>query len=81
MYTAFDKFLRVATWHTGHPTDDERFHLALNEVIRHPDFLPSHMADYFRAYLGPQAAQFETAIDHLEHQADRIHSFLHDTTR
>lgn len=79
MYTAFDKFLRVETWHTTHPLDDERFHHALNEVVRHRDFVPSAMADYFRDYLGDKAARFENEIDRREIQAETIHSFLYDT--
>lgn len=78
MYRAFDKFLRVDTWHTTHPLDDERFHQALNEVVRLKGFHPSDMADYFRSYLGAKASHFEDAIDMRHSQADHIRSFLYD---
>lgn len=78
MYEVFNKFLRVATWHTTHPKDDERFHLALNEVVRLKSFDPSHMADYFRSYLGTQADHFHEAIDMRHLQAEHIRLFLFD---
>ena len=28
-HTAIDKWVKVDTWHTGHPSDDERFHQLL----------------------------------------------------
>jgi hypothetical protein len=32
MYEAFDSFIRVGTWQTRQPSDEERFHLALGKV-------------------------------------------------
>jgi len=79
MYNNFDSFIRVETWHTTHPLDDQRFYQALDKVVRHKDFSPPQMADYFRNYLGKRAAQFADAIDHREEQAETIRDFLTQT--
>ena len=36
MYEAFDSFLDVDTWHTGHAYDLERFNVALAKVVKMP---------------------------------------------
>ena len=46
MYDAFDGFIRVGTWQTRQPSDEERFHLALGKVVWSDDFDPDQMADY-----------------------------------
>jgi hypothetical protein len=56
MYDSFEPFIRVSTWHTFHPKDEEHFYLALNKVVRRLNFDPSAMGDYFRDYLGANAA-------------------------
>jgi hypothetical protein len=28
----YDKWLKINTWHTGHPSDMKRFHLAIEEI-------------------------------------------------
>ena len=41
----YDNWLKVTTWHTGHPSDNKRFHLAIKKVyveigyITHEDIL------------------------------------------
>lgn len=78
MYQPLEKFIRVETWHTSHPLDEQRFYRALNEIVRLPGFHPSDMADYFRQYLGPKAAAYEKAIDKYEGKAQAVHSFLYE---
>jgi hypothetical protein len=51
MYEAFDSFIRVGTWHTRNPNDEERFHVALGEVVWSDDFDPDQMATYLREKL------------------------------
>ena len=51
MYEAFDSFIRVGTWHTRHPPDEQRFHVALGEVEWSADFDPDQMANYLREKL------------------------------
>ena len=51
MYDAFDSFIRVGTWQTRQPSDQERFHLALGKVVWSNDFDPDQMADYLRVKL------------------------------
>ena len=46
MYEAFDRFLYVPTWHTGHPADEERFLRALRRVVHQPDFDPEGLRAY-----------------------------------
>ncbi|PKQ11043.1 MAG: hypothetical protein CVT70_16390 [Alphaproteobacteria bacterium HGW-Alphaproteobacteria-1] len=82
MYEAFDSFLKVETWHTTHPMDDKRFNVALNQVVRNPDFDPEKMAEYFQSQfqVGPddETHPFHEAIRRRQYQADAVRSFLHD---
>ncbi|AZS22322.1 hypothetical protein [Caulobacter sp. FWC26] len=48
MYETFDRFLATDTWHTTHDNDQERFYVALSQVIDHPDFNPDQMGEYMR---------------------------------
>ena len=48
MYSAFDSFCEVPTWDTSHPADQERFRLALLEVMRLPGFSPEAMGEYIK---------------------------------
>jgi len=49
MYQAFDIFLRMDTWNSGHHYDLERFNLALAKVVHDPDFNADEMANYMYA--------------------------------
>ena len=55
MYEAFDSFIRVETWQTRQPGDDERFHLALGKVVWSNNFDPDQMANYLRKEAEPAA--------------------------
>lgn len=60
MYAAFDHFLSVSTWHTGHVLDNDRFNNALAQVVQQPGFNLDEMADYFENKVGsayPDAIQ------------------------
>lgn len=43
------RFLEVGTWHTFHPSDQERFYLALSRIIGDPHFNVAKMAEEIRA--------------------------------
>ena len=46
MYGVFDDFLRVPTWHTKHPVDEDRFYTALRQVVRRENFYPDNLGEY-----------------------------------
>jgi hypothetical protein len=58
-YSVFDKFLRVDTWLSGHPNDEERFFKCLHEVVTLPDFNADAMGEYLKQKKGV------TSDDHL----------------
>lgn len=51
MYSVFDTFLKVATWHTSHANDETRFFTALHKVVSDDEFNPDAMAEYMCAKL------------------------------
>jgi len=46
MYGAFDKFLKVPSWYSRHPSDEERFFRALDSVVRDPKFNADALGDH-----------------------------------
>ena len=52
IYSAFDQFLLVDTWHTTHPLDSRRFYLALDKVVRDGNFNADVMGAYMYAKTG-----------------------------
>jgi hypothetical protein len=52
MYSVFDAFLNVETWHTHHALDEQRFFKALHQVVRDEHFSPEAMGDYMAQHLG-----------------------------
>jgi hypothetical protein len=46
MYSAFDAFLSVPTWHTDHALDEERFFRALETVVHKPAFNADSLGEY-----------------------------------
>ena len=80
MCEAFDSFIRVGTWHTRHPNDEERFHFALVEVMWSDDFDPDQMANYLREKLNPppedRGSYFAQTIDRYCDDAWAVKDFL-----
>ena len=80
MYDAFDSFIRVGTWQTRQPSDEERFHLALGKVVWSNDFDPDRMADYLREklHLPPEdrRSYFAQTIDKYCDDAWAVKNFL-----
>jgi len=80
MYDAFDSFIRVGTWQTRQPSDEERFHLALGKVVWSNDFDPDRMADYLREklHLPPEdrGSYFAQTIDKYCDDAWAVKNFL-----
>ena len=79
MYEALDKFLQNDTWHTRHSYDEQRFFVALNDIVRLDDFNADAMAEYFRTKLktnGYEPSAFENAVHHYQAAARAVHDFL-----
>jgi hypothetical protein len=72
MYEVFDRFLRIDTWTSGHPSDEERFYLALHQVVRDPAFSPDTMGEYMREKF--QLSASYDAEDHRIKKIDRLTS-------
>ena len=85
IYNALDSFLAVETWHTGHPSDEKRFYLALNEIVGHPDFSSESMGTFLRERVKIASADrdqyFENAIQALVTKAWAVRDFLQYTGR
>lgn len=80
MYEAFDAFLAVDTWHTGHPSDGERFYKVLHEVVQKPGFNPDQMGQHMREKLGvpidDEDHPFNSAIDRYVAAAWAVKEYL-----
>jgi hypothetical protein len=84
MYEAFDTFLRVPTWYTVHPNDEQRFFCALRRVVGDPTFHPDLLGEYMdrkRDEAGsPQAAltqdAYDSAREHYVRAACAIKGYL-----
>lgn len=65
MYGAFNDYLDIDTWHTGHSYDLERFNHALARVINEPGFNPDQMGEHFRSYknVDRDGGAFDIAVD------------------
>lgn len=61
-YSAFDSFLNVDTWHTGHHYDLQRFYQALHRVISNPEFDPEAMGQYMRHKKNVAPSDHESAF-------------------
>jgi hypothetical protein len=77
IYAVFDSFLATDTWHTGHPYDDQRFFLALHQVVKDSDFNPESMAEYMRSKKPNDPSNiFHGRIEELQHWAWGIKDYL-----
>jgi hypothetical protein len=80
MYEAFDSFIAVETWHTRHPSDEERFYIALSKVVWSKDFSAEQMAGYLRKKLKLSSADHESdsgrTIDRYTQDAWAVRDFL-----
>lgn len=48
VYEALDSFLNVATWHTSHDYDLERFYKALDKIVSNPAFNADQIGEYIK---------------------------------
>lgn len=77
-------WLRVGTWHTRHPNDDERFHQALQDVFSALGYSIAYeqFYDAMRAViveLTPGHEMFrEKDLEHFARRAEVIGSYLYD---
>ena len=80
MYEAFDSFIKVDTWYTGHPCDEGRFYQALNLVVSSEEFDPEKMATYLQNTRGRSAKEdgsyFALAIDDFRARAQVVRDFI-----
>jgi hypothetical protein len=80
LYEVFDQFVKIPSWHTGHPLDRARFMRALAKVIRQKKFDPEGMGTYLRANCsediwGP-SDRFEKVIAALVGDAAAIREYM-----
>ncbi|WP_408951608.1 hypothetical protein [Lysobacter sp. Hz 25] len=84
--TILDPWLRVDTWHTGHPLDEERFHKALHSAFVRLNTPIAH--EYFKTAIIEQVNQrhpgfapdfLEKEADELALTAERISYYVHNT--
>jgi hypothetical protein len=80
LYEAFDRFLSVDTWHTRHPSDEERFFIALKMVVTDLTFNPDNMGEYFRqkkkVSRDDEEHPFNYSIDHYVAAAWAVKDYL-----
>jgi hypothetical protein len=80
MYEAFDSFITVDTWHTGHACDDGRFYQALNRVVWFEEFDPQKMAAYLRTKIRcppeDHTSHFAMAINEYRAHAEVVSDFI-----
>jgi hypothetical protein len=80
MYEAFDKFLQADTWHTRHPSDEERFFVALEKVVKKPGFNPDDLGEYIRQKKAlsrdDEENSFNIATDHYVAAAWAVKDYL-----
>lgn len=84
---AFDTWLRMDTWHTGHPKDDERFHRSLKSAfddvgihISSDDFRKAIIAG-LKMHRPGDVNAFENDIEEFAQRAEDIASYLIDQKR
>lgn len=81
---ALDPWLRVSTWHTGHPMDDQRFHRSLKIAFNNLGVQIS--SDDFRKAISLVLADrspgdlkaFENEIEQFSRRGEDIASYLID---
>ncbi|MBK5142882.1 hypothetical protein I2494_03980 [Budviciaceae bacterium BWR-B9] len=77
-----DSWLRVSTWHTGHPKDDERFFKAIyqliirNEKMIEPDKVEGYILDTQKEMLAPSF--LEDLAHNYARKYDVIYSFIYE---
>jgi hypothetical protein len=84
MYEAFDDFLHVSTWHTRHPSDEERFFRALAAVVRNPQFNADALGKYIDqkregGEIGLIDEVYDDARDHYVDAAWAVSDYLRIT--
>ena len=77
-------WLRVDTWHTGHPMDDQRFHRALKAAfdelgvqISSDDFRKA-IASCLKEHRPGDVGAFESDIEEFAQRGEDIASYLFD---
>jgi hypothetical protein len=85
MYEALDDFLRVPTWYTKHPNDEERFFRSLDKIVDDPGFHADAMGEHIDERLDlnklPDDHEFQKARDHYVEAAWAVKRFLNATGR
>ena len=81
-----EPWMRVETWHTTHPLDQERFHKALANAIRDlgtqitfDDFKDAMETLHEKHHSDKNIESFESDIDRYATNAESIASYLYDT--
>jgi hypothetical protein len=77
-------WLRVDTWHTGHPMDDQRFHSALKAVFDElsvqisPDDFRKTIAACLKEHRPGDVGALESDIEEFRQRGESIASYLFD---
>ncbi len=74
MYRVFDAFFESDSWHVSHADDLKRFYVALNEVVRLPEFNIDDMMNWIEDKLDDPMLM--SATDELRRRAATVRAFL-----
>ncbi|MDV5356532.1 hypothetical protein QM201_16800 [Enterobacter asburiae] len=81
-FSALDSWLKVPTWDSLHPKDDERFYQAVYGMIRSNDELIDSIAVkyYILQYFGKsdEDAHYQERASLFANRYDVIYSFIHE---
>lgn len=73
IYSVFDSWLNVSTWHTFHPCDTDRFYYCLSKAMKNKNFDSSDLREYIESKINNEA--FSRQIDNYVRMADNIHNY------
>ncbi|MDX1739390.1 MAG: hypothetical protein R3261_14210 [Alphaproteobacteria bacterium] len=79
MYSIFDTFIDIDTWHTDHPDDLIRFYRALAFVVDQQEFCPQTMGNYIRDKIPTTEntrALYDHAVEKLIHRAEAVKTYI-----
>lgn len=84
MYDEFEKLVQGGTWHTGKPSDEKRFNLALARVVDRADFSPDVMGERMLTAIEARSglrANYAYIVRDLVSRAWAVRDFLQATGR
>ena len=80
LYSKLDIFLSNENWYGTHPFDEERYYLALSQIVHHPDFNADSMGEYIRKIKNisrdDDDGYFSKAVDRLVSNAWAVRDYF-----